>query len=101
MSGANPEAMRAEAAALRSQADALVSLVRRVDAHVEGMEFEGPAAARFREAVGSEGRQVEQAAGQLSDLADHVLRAAARVEEELQELRRREQSGGDGSQGFP
>jgi hypothetical protein len=103
MSGGNPEAMRTEAAALRSQADALVTLSRRVQAHVDGMEFEGPAATRFRDALGEEARQVDHAASDLSDLADYVLRAAARVEAELEELHRQEESArsrGDSPQDF-
>jgi uncharacterized protein YukE len=102
MSHANPEAMRSEAAALRSEADSLISLSRQIQARVDGMVFEGPAATRFREALAGEGRKVDLAAVELGDLADYVVRAAVRVEAELEEERRREaaRGGDDGAEGF-
>jgi uncharacterized protein YukE len=80
--------MRAEAAMLRSQAEALASLAQQVQARVETIEFEGPAATRFRGAMANQSRRAAQLAGELQDLANYVLRAAARVEAQIAELRR-------------
>ena len=79
--------MRSEASSLRSQAEALVSLSRQLRGRVDGIEFEGHAATRFRQAVADETRQVDQAAAELGDLADYILRAAVRVEAEIAERR--------------
>ena len=83
--------MRAEAALLRSQAEALASLAQQLQARVEGVEFEGPAATRFRGSVADQSRRAAQLAGELQDLANYVLRAAARVDAQLAELRRQEE----------
>ena len=83
--------MRAEAAMLRSQAEALASLAQQVQARVESIEFEGPAATRFRGAMADQGRRAAQLAGELQDLANYVLRAAARVDAQIAELRRQEE----------
>jgi hypothetical protein len=83
--------MRAEAAMLRSQAEALASLAQQVQARVESIEFEGPAATRFRGAMADQSRRAAQLAGELQDLANYVLRAAARVDAQLAELRRQEE----------
>jgi uncharacterized protein YukE len=83
--------MRAEAAMLRSQAEALAALAQQVQARVESIEFEGPAAIRFRGAMADQSRRAAQLAGELQDLANYVLRAAVRVEAQLVELRREEE----------
>ena len=86
-----PEAMRSEAASLLAQADGLAELSLQLQARVEGMEFEGPAATRFREVVADQSRQATQASAELRDLAAYVFRAADRVEAQIAELRRQEE----------
>lgn len=76
---------------LRSQAEALASLAQQVQARIASIEFEGPAATRFRGAMADQGRRAAQVAGELQDLANYVLRAAARVDAQLAELRRQEE----------
>jgi uncharacterized protein YukE len=83
--------MRAEAAMLRTQAEALASLAQQVQARIDGLEFEGPAATRFRGSMADQSRRSAQLAGELQDLANYVLRTAARVEAQLAELRRQEE----------
>jgi hypothetical protein len=87
----DPAAMRAEAAMLRSQAEALASLAQQLQARVESVEYEGPAATRFRGAMADQGRRAMQLAGELQDLANYVLRAAARVDAQIAEFRRQEE----------
>jgi uncharacterized protein YukE len=83
--------MRAEAAMLSSQAESIAALAQQLQARVEGMEFEGPAATQFRGAMADQSRRAAQVAGELQDLSNYVLRAAARVEAQLAELRREEE----------
>ena len=75
---------------LRAQAEAIASLAQQVQARIDGLEFEGPAATRFRGSMADQSRRAAQLAGELQDLANYVLRAAARVEAQLVELRRQE-----------
>jgi uncharacterized protein YukE len=86
----DPAAMRSEAYGLRAQAEALASLAQQLQARIEGMTFEGPAADRFRASMAERYQQVIQLAGELQDLADYVFRAAARVEAQIAELQREE-----------
>lgn len=82
--------MRSEAAMLSAQAEAIATLAQQLQARVEGIEFEGPAATRFQGAMADQGRQAAQLAGELQDLSNYVLNAAARVEEQLAELRQQQ-----------
>ena len=87
----DPVMMRSEAYALRSQAEALASLAQQLQGRVESVEFEGPAADRFRSAMSDRYQEVVSLAAELQELANYVLRAAARVEEQIAELRREEE----------
>jgi hypothetical protein len=75
---------------LSAQAESIAALAQQLQARVEGMEFEGPAATRFRGAMADQSRRASQLAGELQDLSNYVLRAAARVEAQLAELRQEE-----------
>ena len=75
---------------LSAQAESIAALAQQLQAQVEGMEFEGPAATRFRGAMADQSRRASQLAGELQDLSNYVLRAAARVEAQLAELRQEE-----------
>src|SRR5688500_8943959 len=87
----NPDAMRAEASALRAQAEALASLAQQLQGRVESIEYEGPAATRFRGAMADHSRRANQLAAELQELSNYILRAAARVEAQILELRRQEE----------
>ena len=86
----DPAAMRSEAYGLRAQAEALASLAQQLQARIEGLTFEGPAADRFRAAMIERYHEALRLAGELQDLADYVFRAAARVEAQIAELQRQE-----------
>jgi uncharacterized protein YukE len=83
--------MRAEAAMLSAQAQSIAALAQQLQAQVEGIEFEGPAATRFRGAMADQSRRAAQLAGELQDLSNYVLRAAARVEAQLAEIQREQE----------
>ena len=87
----HPEMMRSEAYALRTQAEGLATLAYQLQARVESMEFEGPAASRLRAAIADQSRTATQLAGELQDLANYVLRAASRVDAQIAELRREQE----------
>jgi hypothetical protein len=76
----DPPAMRAAAAQLRYRAAEFARLAATVDAQAAAMGFAGPAADRWRVAVGTEGGRLRAAAARLEDSADTLLRAAAEVE---------------------
>jgi uncharacterized protein YukE len=86
----DPAMMRSEAYALRSQAEALASLAQQLQGRIESLTFEGPAADRFRSAMTERYQEALRLAGELQDLSQYVLSAAARVEGQIAELRRQE-----------
>ena len=82
--------MRSEAAMLSAQAESIAALAQQIQARVEGIEFEGPAATRFQGAMADQSRLAAQLAGDLQELSSYVLNAAARVEAQLTEFRQQE-----------
>jgi uncharacterized protein YukE len=79
----DPAAMRQRAATLRSTAEQVATLVERLDRRVETMEFQGPAAERFRAAMSDRTLRGRRAAQELEELADLVQRGAERAEQDV------------------
>lgn len=91
MSFGDPDAMRSQAATLRVRAETVALLASGLDGRVQGIEYEGPAADRFRTAMADRRQRGEQAVAELQDMADYLLRLAAWAEAEIAEMRRQEQ----------
>lgn len=72
----DPAEIRRQAALLRSAAETIEILVERLDHRVDAMEFEGPAALRFRAAMEERGRRGHRAARELGELATTLLASA-------------------------
>jgi uncharacterized protein YukE len=83
--------MRSEAYSLQAKAEALTSLAQRLAAHAEALEFEGPAARRYRGAMVDRQHRVLGLAQELLELSASFLQAAGAAEEQLAELERQEQ----------
>ncbi len=77
----DPEAMRAVAARLRAQSERLAAGSQRIHARAGALDFEGPAASRFRDQVVDRHRRALSASGRLQDLANQVLRRAGQTED--------------------
>jgi hypothetical protein len=77
----DPHAIRHQAFVLRSAAESVGSLVRRIDHQVGTVDFHGPAAARFRASMAERTHRGARAAADLNDLADQLVQAAARADE--------------------
>jgi uncharacterized protein YukE len=73
--------MRAKAALLRSQADQVASAATRIASTVHRIEFEGPAATRFRRDLAWWQFGVSGLVAELHSAADALLRGASQVEE--------------------
>jgi len=72
----DPAEIRRQAALLRSASETIETLVQRLDQRVEGMEFEGPAALRFRAVMEERTQRGRSAARELDELATTLLAAA-------------------------
>jgi uncharacterized protein YukE len=77
----DPHAIRHHAFVLRSAAESIGSLVRRIDHQVGTADFHGPAAARFRASMAERTHRGARVAAELDDLADQLVQAAARAEQ--------------------
>ena len=84
----DPAAMRSLAAALRKEAERLASRTAWLDRRAGRLKFEGPAADDLSQTILSSRRAVERAAGDLREIANRLLSAAARVETDLADRRR-------------
>ncbi len=89
----DPAAMRNKARALRAEAERISEHVGRVRGEVHGVEFEGPAARRFRGRMSGWEARVKAIVEELESLAALLLRSAAQVEDDQREAaQRREQA---------
>ena len=84
----DPAGMRALAAALRSTAAAVGASDSAVWGRACVLEFSGPAATRLADEMRAWHTTVRSAADELLATADLLLRAAAQVEQELEDRRR-------------
>ena len=84
----DPAGMRAYAALLRKEAEAVASRAAWLARRVDRMAFEGPAASDFRQSMLDARRSAERAAADLKDVANQVLSVAARVETDITEWKR-------------
>ncbi len=84
----DPGAMRAFAALLRKEAESAASRAAWLDRRAARLKFEGPAADELSQTMLTTRRAADRAAGDLRDVANRVLSAAARVETDLAEWRR-------------
>jgi WXG100 family type VII secretion target len=79
---ADPAAMRHQAARLRSAAEQVSHLVERLDQRAMAMEFQGPAADRFRASMADRATRGRRVAHELTELSEHLQHSAARAEEQ-------------------
>lgn len=75
--------MRALAASLRKEAEALSSRAAWLARRAGRLKFEGPAADHLSQSMLTSRRTAERAAGDLREIANRILSAAARVESDL------------------
>ncbi len=85
--------MRAFAGALRADAEAIAARAAWLARRADRLRFEGPAASALRQSMLDARRAAERASGDLRDIANLVLSAAARLETDLLEWRRRQDAG--------
>ena len=62
-------AAHAHQATLRATADELTTIAERLERHVDGMQFRGPAADRFRGATSDRAHRLRHIGRELQDLA--------------------------------
>lgn len=84
----DPVAMRSFAAALRADAERVAARAAWLARRADRMSFEGPAASDLRQSMLDARRAAERASGDLRDLANQVLSAAARVETDIADYNR-------------
>ena len=84
----DPAAMRSLAAHLRNEAESLSSRAAWLDRRAGRLKFEGPAADEFSQTMLRTRRVTERAAGDLRDIANRILSAAAKVETDLSDWQR-------------
>jgi len=77
----DPAGMRAAAAQLRFRAERCSMLAADVDQAMTSMTFSGPAADRWRTAVGDQSNRLRTGSVRLAEAADTLLREAAVVEQ--------------------
>jgi len=77
----NPSAMRAHAARLSADADALEQRALRITAIIDATNYQCPAADRLREGASEQQGQLLGAAGRLRQLASDLLRSAGQVQD--------------------
>lgn len=73
----DPAAARAQAANLRAAAERVGELSRRLDQRVEGLDYEGPAATRFRTAMTERSQRARSLARDLETAADRLSHGAS------------------------
>jgi hypothetical protein len=86
--GADPAALRTEAAAVRNSSESLRGLAERLDRRAETLAFQGPGALRFRAAIAERSRRATLAAQQMEELAERMQLEASRAEQQAAEARR-------------
>lgn len=84
----DPVGMRAYASALRTEAERLAARAAWLDRRAGRLKFEGPAADDLSQTMLSTRRAIDRAAGDLRDVANRILSAAARVETDLADWHR-------------
>ena len=89
----DPAVMSAFATSLRKEAERLSSRVAWLDRRAGRLKFEGPAADDLSQTMLSSRRIAERAAGDLREVANRVLSAAARVETEIADWQRFQERG--------
>ena len=72
----DPAAAQAEAARLRAAAESVAQLQQRLDARVDALPFQGPAALRFRTAMAERSQRARRLAAELQDMADRTLQVS-------------------------
>lgn len=85
----DPEAMRALASQLRKEAERLSSRAAWLDRRAGRLKFEGPAADDLIQTMLRSRRVAERAGGDLREIANRLLSAAAKVETDLSDWSRR------------
>lgn len=80
---ADPAALRRTAAGLKHRAEGLAYQSQRLDREIESMSFEGFAATQLRSRMLEHRKSALRMAGELLDLANTLLRSAARIEEQI------------------
>ena len=79
----DPGAMRAEAASARLKAEQISALASQLMSQADAIDFQGPAADAFRQAMSDRTQRAESAAAELQGVASTLLNAAAFAEDEL------------------
>jgi uncharacterized protein YukE len=79
---ADPAAMRHQAARLHSAAEQVSHLVERIEQRAMAMDFQGPAADRFRVSMSDRATRGRRVAHDLTELSEQLQQGAARAEEQ-------------------
>lgn len=79
----DPGTMRAEAASAQLKAEQISALATRLLSQADSIDFQGPAADAFRQAMSDRTQRAENAAAELQGVASTLLNAAAFAEDEL------------------
>ena len=87
----DPGAMRAEAASAQLKAEQISALANRLMSQADSIDFQGPAADAFRQAMSDRTQRAESAAAELQGVASTLLNASAYAEDELARERAEEQ----------
>ncbi len=88
----NPEAMHAHANRLRMYGNQLYSLAERLQHRIDAIEFEGPAARRFRAEMVERRRRAQRAHQELHDLAGWLDGQVGQLRHEIAEYERQERA---------
>jgi uncharacterized protein YukE len=88
--------MRAFAGRLRKDSESIAARAAWLARRAGRMKFEGPAADGFRQEMLSARIDAERAAGELREIANRLLSAAARVETDIADSRRHARAAGNG-----
>ena len=86
--GGDPAAMRALAGTLRKESEKVAGRAAWLARRTGRMRFEGPAAEGFRQEMLSARIAAERVAGELREIANRLLSAAARIESDLADAKR-------------
>ena len=86
----DPQAMRRLASSLRAEAEHLSSRSAWLSRRAGRLKFEGPAADELSQSMLTSQRVAERAAGDLKEIANRILSAAARVESDIADWQRRQ-----------
>ena len=86
----DPQGMRRLASSLRAEAERLSSRSAWLSRRAGRLKFEGPAADELSQTMLTSQRAAERAAGDLKEIANRILSAAARVESDIADWQRRQ-----------